>query len=353
MRIIAMKSAGVFENGITRASKTALPHLFKRLAAMNFSGVCYYSPDVSSRLTAEELNKALGINTELVAELACKNDSPERENLLREINGRISSLGIDSDLLLIISDEESLRSLCEIYHPINYKSSVFWDLSLSLLYSENGETFVNDISHISEDLRYCSESSYLELCNKLDSAISCAESFAKSFSSGILLHIGDTHTAHYAYYEKLIDAVKPDMIIHTGDFADELKAGRVDNARAAWTCETTRLFDILKSSRAKLVFVVGNNDVKNVLYECGIASVYEPNSVLEIGGVRICLTHEVWRIDPDVNADIYLYGHGPTGDDRTPIDNERGGKLYFNAFWGASIHSLSENKHLILEKFRI
>jgi hypothetical protein len=56
------------------------------------------------------------------------------------------------------------------------------------------------------------------------------------------------------------------------------------------------------------------------------------------------------RLTVSLDADIYLYGHGFTGETRTPNDNERNGRLYFNGMWGASLHVFEEDKHLVIPK---
>jgi hypothetical protein len=55
-------------------------------------------------------------------------------------------------------------------------------------------------------------------------------------------------------------------------------------------------------------------------------------------------------MDPNVQADVYLYGHGLTGETRTPEDNVRDGKRYFNAVWGATLHVFEKDAHCILPK---
>lgn len=63
---------------------------------------------------------------------------------------------------------------------------------------------------------------------------------------------------------------------------------------------------------------------------------------------KVLLCHELNRMDESANADVYLYGHGLTGETRTSEDNEREGKLYFNAVWGASLHVFEKGIHKII-----
>ena len=97
--------------------------------------------------------------------------------------------------------------------------------------------------------------------------------------------------------------------------------------------------------------VAGNNDLEDEVKTLAPnVEIVPRNSVLQLYGKRVCVCHEVWKIDPTIEADVYLYGHGLTGETRTKEDNEREGRLYFNAVWGASWHNLESNVHVILEK---
>ena len=69
---------------------------------------------------------------------------------------------------------------------------------------------------------------------------------------------------------------------------------------------------------------------------------------MEFGGKRVYLAHSVLSIDENSDAEIYLYGHGQTGETRTKDDNVRGGKKYFNVCWGVSLHSFEDDEHIIL-----
>ena len=68
------------------------------------------------------------------------------------------------------------------------------------------------------------------------------------------------------------------------------------------------------------------------------ATVCPRNTVLTLGGRRYQLCHEVLRIDRSVEADLILYGHGLTGEERTPSKNACGTALCYNATWGPSLH---------------
>ena len=58
-------------------------------------------------------------------------------------------------------------------------------------------------------------------------------------------------------------------------------------------------------------------------------------------------------MDETANADVFLYGHGLTGETRTPDDNVRDGKQFFNAVWGAYVHVFEKDVHLIIPQMHL
>jgi hypothetical protein len=58
-------------------------------------------------------------------------------------------------------------------------------------------------------------------------------------------------------------------------------------------------------------------------------------------------------MDESIPADVYLYGHGLTGETRTPDDNVREGKRFYNATWGASLHVPEKNASMMFPKVEI
>lgn len=81
-----------------------------------------------------------------------------------------------------------------------------------------------------------------------------------------LLQIGNTHSAHYSYIAKIIAAVKPDRIVHTGNFVEEVKAGHIPNVREEYTRSAQQIADILKNSGAEKIYAaIGKNDIPDVV----------------------------------------------------------------------------------------
>ncbi len=124
-----------------------------------------------------------------------------------------------------------------------------------------------------------------------------------------LLHIGDTHSGTYSFYRKLISLVKPDVIVHTGDTADEDKVGWDTSAWDAYLTKAKVLADMLRDAGCPVYWVPGNNDLPDQIAKIAPHfTIVQPDSVIELEGVQICVAHAREQITK--KAEIYLYGHG-------------------------------------------
>ena len=76
-----------------------------------------------------------------------------------------------------------------------------------------------------------------------------------------LLHISDTPRSRFAYTDELIQRVRPDILIHTGDMCDDVKVGRMP-VREEYLEALDRILEILSRSGAKETYICpGNNDL--------------------------------------------------------------------------------------------
>jgi len=159
-----------------------------------------------------------------------------------------------------------------------------------------------------------------------------------------ILHVGDTFTNTYPWYRSLIKKLKPDIIIHTGDTADELKVSRDFDAHSTYLDRVKLLFEIFRESGAEVYWTRGNNDLEEQVKKIApFIKVVEPGSILNIEGKRIGVAHEKQHL-PE-GADVYLYGHST----RYEIwSNERNTDesdvWYLNAMWAASVLILPKRK---------
>ena len=122
-----------------------------------------------------------------------------------------------------------------------------------------------------------------------------------------VMHVSDTPESVYRFIEELIERVKPDYIIHTGDLVDNVKLERRPDLKPLYEGALRRLARILKGS-ANLYIVPGNEDDPAILKKFFGDAVVEPGTVIEIGGKKFALGH-CWREVVDKEADFRLYGH--------------------------------------------
>jgi len=171
-----------------------------------------------------------------------------------------------------------------------------WNCSLSMYDSKQPEqNFSNDVSFLPGEMVSCNKVMGRDI----------------GFHTGgvTLLHIGDTLSDTYDYYRQLIGMVKPDIIIHTGDTADEVKVGRIPGTREEYLEKVQVLLNILAEADCKVYWVPGNNDLPEEIAKLApFLEVLQPDTVLHIEGHDICVTHSKEQITK--KADLYLYGHG-------------------------------------------
>ena len=160
-----------------------------------------------------------------------------------------------------------------------------------------------------------------------------------------LLHIGDTHSEAYPFYKDLITKVKPDIIIHTGDFVDEVKVGRMINTEEEYENGLRKITEILRNSGAEKIYVTpGNNDLPDMIRRyMPFAQYVEPNSVIEISGITCALGHECFNTTAE--AQWSFYGHGLTGETWSPDKNSDLNSICrFNVTWGPKVFLLPDMK---------
>ena len=167
-----------------------------------------------------------------------------------------------------------------------------------------------------------------------------------------ILHIGDTESSHYPYFKKLISEVKPDIIIHTGDTADEVKVGRIQGTRYEYREKIKFILNCLDESGARIIFVPGNNDVVDDVREfLPRAEIYPENTVITLDGEECRIGHMVMHMTFDKKWSFY--GHGFTGETWEYSMNKSGGECRFNVSYGSFVCSISENKFFLIPNPKI
>lgn len=365
--------------------------LGKRLKELNFNGLIFSSPYDRTMKTASIIAEELGVSITPLAclhEIVYKVDESFRGATAEEISRNYSCVtkgfalppcwwgdsvedlsaviervknGLEPVLsnipkeldVLLVGHAATSVALRHLFGITENNLGFHWNCHLSLLYSSSGETNANDCTHLPEDMWTGNAILYTEQKQLFEGNIKTARALFANEGKKVL-HIGDTHSADYAYYKRLIEEIKPDMIIHTGDFADELKAGRIESVRPYWRASAKVMLKIMEQSGARVIIVAGNNDLEEELRVfSSTVEIVQRNTILDLYGKKVLLCHELNHMDENANVDVFLYGHGLTGETRTPEDNERNGKLYFNAVWGASLHVFEKGTRIIIPRFYI
>ena len=158
-----------------------------------------------------------------------------------------------------------------------------------------------------------------------------------------ILHIGDTLSKHYPFYRKLIGIVKPDIILHTGDMADEVKAGRIPGTAYEYRSKVKALLDIMKASGARLIIIPGNNDLPDVIRElCPTAELHVSDTVIDFDGIKCRVGHSPVNMHHDKTWSFY--GHTLRDDDWSAEDNVQGGNCRFNCIKGPYVCATGNGK---------
>jgi predicted phosphodiesterase len=139
--------------------------------------------------------------------------------------------------------------------------------------------------------------------------------------------------------------VKPDVIIHTGDMADEVKVGRMPEVRDEYIEKIAEMAEILNDSGAEKIYIVpGNNDLPDEISRLVPTAQMMKNSWrIEVDGIEGRVGHQVTSINYD--KQWAFYGHGYTGETWRYEQNREGGECRFNACNGAFIVSFKDNKY--------
>ena len=109
-----------------------------------------------------------------------------------------------------------------------------------------------------------------------------------------ILHISDTPYHIYAPINKLINSIKPDYIIHTGDMVDDIKLEMCHSKIEAYKKSVARLIRIFECSGARGIYIAaGNHDDREFLkYLAGQFNIIEENQVVQIDGMTFELSHK-------------------------------------------------------------
>lgn len=148
-----------------------------------------------------------------------------------------------------------------------------------------------------------------------------------------ILHISDTPTVIYGSIIRLIKNINPDILIHTGDVADDIKLQMAPQLINSYRVKVTRfLSSITPYVKEKIIIVPGNHDDFEILKSINSIELIEEGSILNINGINFGLSHEFNNLPKKCN--FYLYGHDKT------ITNK---KEYLNGINNINIIYIEDN----------
>ncbi len=157
-----------------------------------------------------------------------------------------------------------------------------------------------------------------------------------------VLHVSDTPALLYSDLKKLIEKLKPDYIIHTGDLVDNIKLEMYPNRLKDYRRSLKKLGAIFEHSAASVYIALGNHDhLQSVKEIFPTAVVFSGPEHLEIEGVDFGISHYPPKPESDGHEAFYLFGH-----DLTALSEKTEHGTYLNALEHIYIIEL-ETKNII------
>ena len=128
--------------------------------------------------------------------------------------------------------------------------------------------------------------------------------------SPLMLHISDTPSQFYSELKRIIDIIKPQYIVHTGDLADDIKIELSPSLLTKYKHESKKLLKILDSSNAEDIYIsLGNHDDYSFVNDNkGRIKIYTETGELNINRNKFIFSH-YYNYLKDLDADVYLFGH--------------------------------------------
>ena len=159
----------------------------------------------------------------------------------------------------------------------------------------------------------------------------------------ILLHISDTPVDIYKYIFRIINVLKPQYIIHTGDMADNIKLEIYKNRIDEYTKGVDKLVEFLeKNEFSKTYYILGNHDDYETVSKLTKRGEILNEGVLTIEGCNIAIGH--YHREYSNKIDFNLYGHS-----FEPNHYEKNGTIGLNGILNINIIDLSNKRVFHLE----
>lgn len=116
---------------------------------------------------------------------------------------------------------------------------------------------------------------------------------AFQFKGKRLLHVSDTPASFYPGLKRLLEALKPDYIVHTGDLADNIKLQLYPLAVPRYEKTVKPMLEMLQDTGAEAIYVaIGNHDNLDVVKRYNRRlNLVESQEYVDLGGRQISISH--------------------------------------------------------------
>ncbi|SEF94485.1 Calcineurin-like phosphoesterase [Caloramator fervidus] len=153
-------------------------------------------------------------------------------------------------------------------------------------------------------------------------------------NSKALIHISDTPSYIYSSIIKMVKKIKPSIVIHTGDIADDVKLELNPYLVNIYKKEADNFLNALSKFADLIVIVPGNHDNISVLDLKSNVKVIREGDIFLYEGLKLGLAHKFENLPK--NCDFYLYGHDKRIFDLTYLN----GIYYINIFYKNNVIKL-------------
>jgi metallophosphoesterase superfamily enzyme len=141
-------------------------------------------------------------------------------------------------------------------------------------------------------------------------------------SHPLLIHISDTPEFVYPFIFRLVEQLRPEVLIHTGDMFDEIKLEDRPKEIKEYSSKLKKIMNRLEQLPVKQIFLIpGNHDNTEVIMDLSRKIVVLPEkSRIELEGLSLFLSHKYY--DQKVDTDFYLFGHSLPEINRLDIETK-------------------------------
>ncbi|MBO8128125.1 MAG: metallophosphoesterase [Peptococcaceae bacterium] len=136
-----------------------------------------------------------------------------------------------------------------------------------------------------------------------------------------LLHISDTPTTLYPALSNLWAVLQPEIIVHTGDLADDIKLELNDDELVNYRRAVVPFLSSLESSGARTIYIVpGNHDNERIIRShASRAQIVSEGSTIQVGQYLLGLAHRFKRLPAGTSYNLYGHNFRTTRSDNGTI----------------------------------